>query len=85
MFAFIMVYVITLLNLICNDVSIHNQMSKRFVHFFKQLYQSNNSITSFYSKLAFAGSRSTVGNNFIYVSNMLKCSKYDIINCKCKI
>ena len=31
-----------LLHLICNDVSIHNQMSKRFVHFFKQLYQSDN-------------------------------------------
>ena len=73
-----------LLHLICNDVSIHNQMSKRFVHFFKQIYKSDNSITSFCSRLAFAGSQSSVGNSLIYVSNMLKCSKYDTINCKCK-
>ena len=53
-----------LLHLICNDVSIHNQMSKRFVHFFKQIYQSDNSITSFCSRLAFAGSQSSVGNSF---------------------
>ena len=58
-------------------------MSKRFVHFFKQLYQSHNSITRFCSRLAFAGSQSSRGNSLIYVSNMLKCSKYDNINCKC--
>ena len=80
----ILITTIHLLNLTCNDVSIHNQRFKRFVHFFKQLYQSDNSITSFCPRLAFAGSRSSVGNSFIYVSNMLTCSKYDIINCKCK-
>ena len=40
-------------------------MSKRFVHFFKQIYGSDNIIIRFCSRLAFAGSQSSVGNSLI--------------------
>ena len=62
----------SLLHLICNDLPVPQQLCNRFINFFKQLYQSDNSITKLCSHLAINSSHSSVSNRLTHTANMKK-------------
>jgi len=73
----------SLLPLICNDISISNQMSCRFLNFFRSLSTSSNYITRYCTKLALGGSRSSVSNNLSYLSEVCRRCRYDLAYISC--
>ena len=71
-----------LLNEICQDMSIDDQLYSRFVSFFQSLICSTNHLTNTCARLALSGSNSNVSNNILIVSNRLAISRNDLINVK---
>ena len=69
-----------LLNLICHDTTIDNQLDRRVVKCLASCKISNNTLVKLSYNLACSGSQSAVGNNMTFL-----CSKYDIcraiLNC----
>ena len=61
----------SLLNEICNDLSIDDQLYSRFVHFFQSLLYNTNKLTTMCAKLALRGSNSNVSNNVLIATNKL--------------
>ena len=65
----------SLLNEICHDMSINDQLYSRFVSFFHSLLFSTNQLTNTCAKLALRGSNSNVSNNILIASNRLAISR----------
>ena len=68
------------LHLICDSLPIELQLAKRFVKFMYQTMSNNNQVSTLCGRLALAGSMSPVGNNLSFMSQLLKCNRYNIPN-----
>jgi len=60
-----------LLNEICHDMSINDQLNSRFIRFFNSLISSTNKLTNRCATLALRGSNSNISNNILIASNRL--------------
>jgi len=67
-----------LLNEICGDMPVQDQLYSRFINFFKSLINSGNNITKTCAKLALQGSNSVVSNNITIVSSHISKSRFEI-------
>ena len=68
----------SLLNEICNDVPIDDQLYSRFVHFFQSLLYNTNKLTNMCAKLALRGSNSNVSNNVLMAANRLAIPRVNV-------
>ena len=66
-----------MLNLICHDTTIDNQLDRRVVKFLASCKFSNNTLVKLSYNLACSGSQSAVGNNITFL-----CSKYGICSAR---
>ena len=67
-----------LLNEICDDIPVHEQLHSRFINFYKSLLNSSNAITNTCAKLALHGSNSVVSNNITIVCSRMSISRFEI-------
>ena len=67
-----------LLNEICDDMSVQDQLYIRFINFYKSLINSGNNITQTCAKLALQGSNSVVSNNITIISRHMAKSRFEI-------
>jgi hypothetical protein len=67
-----------LLNEICSDMPVQDQLYVRFINFYKSLINSGNTITKTCAKLALQGSNSIVSNSITIISSHLSKSRFEI-------
>ena len=69
-----------LLNEICGDMPVQDQLYIRFINFYRTLLNSNNMLTKAYANLALQGSNLTVSNNITIISSHLSKSRCEIVH-----
>ncbi len=67
-----------LLNEICSDIPVHEQLYSRFIKFIKGVTQCNNIVTKMAAKISMHGSNSIVSNNITIVSSHMSVSRYEV-------
>ena len=69
-----------LLNEICGDMPVQDQLYIRFINFYRSLLNSNNMLTRACANMALQGSNSTVSNNITIISRHISKSICEIVN-----
>ena len=69
-----------LLNEICRDMPVQDQLYIRIINFYWILLNSNNMLTKACANMALQGSNSTVSNNITIISRHISKSRCEIVN-----
>ena len=77
---FLMQHNCALLNEICGDMPVQDQLYIRFINFYRSLLNSNNMLTRACANMALQGSNSTVSNNITIISRHISKSRCEIVN-----
>ena len=69
-----------LLNEICGDMPVQDQLYIRFINFYRSLLNSNNMLTRACANMALQGSNSAVSNNITIIARHISKSRCEIVN-----
>ena len=69
-----------LLNIICEDIPIEFQLFKRFLKFYKCIFDNDNVNSRTCGLLVLNGSRSAVSNTLTYICHKLNINKFDLFH-----